>query len=185
MNNPGIDMNIWEQLRKKWDDLNSGGHNVKIEFKLITDPNDENKVLLIDVIQNIDNEMITETVQKTAREAYAILGVDGLSMESLVAAYKVKMQKLHRQSGGKRDSILTVTMVPSSPTSGELRGTLEEKDSGITSSVLVNYIHYYILNAMREKMIEIIGDSWSEVKAVYRWEELEFYFEYLAPGDFM
>jgi hypothetical protein len=178
MNNPGIDLKIWEQLKKKWDALNAGGHNVRIEFKLITDPNDENKVLLIDVIQNIDNEIITETVQKTAREAYAILGVDGLSMERLVAACKEKMKKSHQQAGGKRESIFTVTMSPSSPTSGELRGILEEKDTDIQTSVLVNYIHYYILNALREKMVEVVGDSWKKVKAVYQSEELEFYFEY-------
>jgi len=178
MNNPGIDLKIWEQLRQKWDVLNAGGHKVKVEFKLITDPNDEKKVLLIDVIQNIDNEMVTETVQKSSREAYPVLGLDGLSMESLVAAYKEKMKKLHRQAGGKRDSTLVVTMSPSSATSGEVIATLEEKDSNAKNSVLVNYIHYYILNAMREKMVEIVGDSWSRVKAVYKSEELEFYFEY-------
>lgn len=179
MNNPGIDLKIWEQLRKKWSELNANGHKVEIEFKLITAPGDDDKVLLIDVVQKIDNETITETVQKTPREAYPTLGIDGLSMEELVAVHKKKMQKLYDQAGGRTNMILTVNMCLTSDISGELKGTIEEKDSGVTSSIKVNYIHYYILNALREKMITTIGENWSRVKAVYQYDALEFYFEYL------
>jgi hypothetical protein len=35
-----------------------------------------------------------------------------------------------------------------------------------------------VLNALREKMIEQLGESWSQVRAVYRAGALEFYFEY-------
>jgi hypothetical protein len=177
MNNPGIDLEIWKQLRKKWTDLDASGHKVKVEFKLIADPNDENRILVIDVIQNIDDQIVTETVQRTAGEAYATLGISGLSMERLVEVYKNIMHQLHRQAK-QRDAALIVTMSPSSSTSGEVRGVLEKPGSDAKGSVLVNYRHYYILNALREKMIELLGDGWSKVRAVYRPEELEFYFEY-------
>ena len=69
-------------------------------------------------------------------------------------------------------------MHESPPTSGETRGYMEERRSHIKSSVLVNYQQYYLLNALREKMIESAGESWSKVTAVYRSGDLEFYFEY-------
>src|SRR5688572_743030 len=98
MNNPGIDLEIWKQLRKKWSDLNTSGHKVKVDFRLIADPNDENKILVIDVVQNINDETVTETVQRSAGEAYATLGLAGLSMERLVEVYKEMMHQLHRQT---------------------------------------------------------------------------------------
>lgn len=177
MNNPGIDLEIWRQLNKKWADLTASGHKVKVEFKLIADPEDENKILMIDVIQNIDEEIVTETVQKRAGEAYPTLGIAGLSMEQLVDVYKKIMDQLHRQTK-QHDAALIVTMSPNSSTSGEIRGFLEKPGADSKSNVLVNYKHYYLLNALREKMIELLGDGWSKVKAVYRSEELEFYFEY-------
>nr|MDQ3007523.1 hypothetical protein [Chloroflexota bacterium] len=90
------------------------------------------------------------------------------------------MKQLYRQIKQK-DMDLIVTMSPSSPTSGEVKGFLEKGDSDIKSSVLINYRHYYMLDALREKMIELAGDNWSKVRAVYRSDNLEFYFEY-PPG---
>jgi hypothetical protein len=180
MNNPGINLEIWKQLRKKWSDLDASGHNLKIDFELIADPNDEKKILAIDVIQNINDELIVETVQRKAGEAYATLGIAGLSTERLVEVYKEMMKQLHRQTKQKAMDLI-VTMSPSSPTSGEIKGFLEERDSDTKSSVLVNYRHYYVLTALREKMIELAGDNWSKVRAVYRSDNLEFYFEY-PPG---
>src|SRR5687768_9811514 len=118
MNNPGIDLEIWKQLRRKWTQLDESGHKVKVDFRLIADPRDENKILAIDVVQNIDDELITETVQRGAGEAYATLGIAGLSMEGLVEVYKKMMHQLHRQAK-QRDAGLIVTMTPSSSTSGE------------------------------------------------------------------
>jgi hypothetical protein len=178
MNNPGIDLKIWEQLRKKWADLDSKGHQIKVEFKLITDPKDENSVLIIDVVQNIDNEPITETVQRVAKEAYTQLGIADVSLERLIEIYMKTMQQLHNDIG-QRDATLIVTMSPTSPTSGEVRAALEKADHGTQESILINYRHYYILNAMREKMMEKLGDEWRQVRAVYQRGELEFYFEYL------
>ena len=178
VNNPGIDRATWERLKHKWSELNKNGHKLTVEFRLIADPKDDRNILAIDVIQNVDSEIITETVQRKAGEAYATLGIAGLSQERLVEVYKEMMHQLHRQTGQNKELDLIVTMSPSSPLSGEIRGYTEKRGSGEKSSVSVNYQHYYILNALREKMIESTGDGWSKVKAVFRSGDLEFYFEY-------
>jgi hypothetical protein len=97
MNNPGIELEIWKQLKAKWAELDAKGHKLKIEFKLITEPDDKSKVLVIDVIQHIDNETVTETVQRKAGEAYAILDIAGLSMERLIGIYKDMLNCIVRQ----------------------------------------------------------------------------------------
>ena len=177
MNNPGMDLEIWKQLRKKWTDLDAKGHKIKVDFKLIADPKDEKNILAIDVVQHIDREFVTETVQRKAGEAYATLGLTGLSAERLKEVFKEMMQELYQQAKYK-DMDLTVTMAPTSPTSGELQGTLAMLDAPVQDSVLVNYRYYYVLNALREKMIESTGEAWSKVRAVYHAGDLEFYFEY-------
>ena len=177
LNNPGIDLGIWKQLRKKWSDLDASGHKLKIDFKLIAHPNDENNILAIDVIQNINDELITETVERNAGEAYKALGIAGLSKERLIEVYKEIMHQLHQQAKQK-DADLIVTMSLTSPASGEVRGYIQKSNSDAKSSVLVNYQHYYTLNALRGKMIQDAGDSWSKVRAVYRSNDLEFYFEH-------
>jgi hypothetical protein len=179
MNNPGIDLEIWEQLRKKWTDLDASGRKIKVDFKLIADPNDENKILAIDVVQHIDDKLVTETVQRTAGEAYAALGTAGLSQERLVEVYKDMMRQLHHHAKPHDfDMDLVVTMSHHSATSGEVEGLLVHPDAPVQSSVSVDYRHYYTLNALREKMIESTGDAWSKVRAVYHSGDLEFYFEY-------
>lgn len=177
MNNPGIDLAIWERLRKKWAELQSAGHQLKIEFQLITNPEDEKSILAIDVIQKIGSEVLIETVQRNAGEAYAALGIVGLSMEDILQKYKKMMRQLHSQVKVQQ-SDLVVTMMPTSPTSGEVSGFAEEHNSDIKVSTLTNYQHYYMLTALRGKMIGVTRDGWVRVKAVYRFEELEFYFEY-------
>jgi hypothetical protein len=149
---------------------------LKIDFKLLADTGNQKNILAIDVVQNIDGEILTETVQRKAGEAYETLGIAGLSLERLIEAYSEMMHELHTQIKQK-DSDLIVIMSPSSPTSGELRGYTESPDSDVKSSVLVNYRHYYLLTALREKMMEASGKGWSKVKAAYRSGNLEFYFE--------
>jgi hypothetical protein len=177
MNNPGMDLEIWKQLRAKWTELDARGHKIKVDFKLIADPEDQNKILVIDVIQHIDDQPITETVQRMAGEAYTMLGIAGLSMERLVEVYKEMTKKLHNQAK-QRDMDLIVTMSPTSSTSGEVSAQLGVLDAPVQTNVMVNYRHYYVLNALREKMIESTGDAWKQVRAVYHPNELEFYFEY-------
>ena len=178
INNPGMDRATWERLKGKWSELDKNGHEVTVEFRLVADPKDDRNILAIDVIQNVDGEIITETVQRKAGEAYITLGIAGLSRERLEEVYKEMMQGLHRQLGLKKDVDLIVTMCPSSPAAGEVRGYTEKNGSGEKSSISVNYQYYYMLSALREKMIESTGDGWSKVKAVYRSGDLEFYFEY-------
>ena len=176
MSNPGLDPLTWERLKRKWSDLESAGHKLKVEFRLLADPGDEKNILAIDVVQNIDSHVLTETVQKNAGEAYAALGIDALSMEALVEAYKNMLSDLHNQTGQK-ELDLVVTMSPTSATSGEVKGYVMQENSDVRNSVFVNYRHYYVLNALRDKMIGLMGDGWTGVKAVYRSGELEFYFE--------
>jgi len=177
MNNPGIDLAIWERLKKRWARFVSAGHKLKIDFHLLADVDDEENILAIDVIQNINDDIFVETVQRNAGKAYSVLGINGLSKENLIEVCKEMMRQLQSQAK-QHDADLIVTMTPSSPASGETRGYMEERQSHIKSSVLVNYQQYYLLNALREKMIESTGDSWSKVKAVYHSGDLEFYFEY-------
>ena len=132
MNNPGIDLEIWKQLRQKWIELDAKGHKIKVDFKLIADSNNEKNILAIDVVQHIDNKLITETVQHKEGEAYAALGLTGLSIERLVEVYKGMMKKLHhdtKPSGFDMD--LVVTMSHHSATSGELEGLLVHPDAPV------------------------------------------------------
>ena len=181
MNNPGIDVAIWERLREKWAELQSAGHKVKVSFHLIADPEDENKILAIDVVQTVvqtvDEEVYTETVQRNAEEAYGPLGIAGLPMERLVEIYKEKMHQLHREAKAHEAKVI-VMMSTNSPTSGETKGYIENPDLSIKNTFPVNYRHYYILNALRGKMVKLVGDDWHTVKTVYQPFCLELYFEY-------
>lgn len=177
MNNPGIDLALWERLRSKWAQLQMAGHILEIEFRLIASPEDTENILTIDVIQKIDNSVIVETVEKEKDEVYTILGIKGFSLEDIFQKYKEIMRQLHRQTV-LQESTLVITMSPTSLKSGEIGGLVEIRDSGTKTAVATNYQHYYILNALREKMLEITGDGWTKVKAVYCYGELEFHFEY-------
>ena len=75
------------------------------------------------------------------------------------------------------DTHLIVTMAPNSSLSGETKGYLEKRKKN-QISIPVNYQHYYLLNAIRDKMIELVGEGWGQVKTVYWKDTLEFYFEY-------
>jgi hypothetical protein len=148
-----------------------------VDFQLVGHPTEKNHVLAIDIIQHIDGKPITETVQKTAGEAYGLLGIAGLSMERLVEAYKGMLKKVYSQANVSGMTV-EVTMKITSPASGELTGLLVRPDAPVQDPVQLNYQHYYLLKAMRDRMVEITGDAWSEVRAVYRFDELEFFFEY-------
>ncbi len=177
MNNPGMDFEIWEQLRKKWIDLDAKGHELKIDFQLIADPIEEHNILAIDVIQYIDGKPVTETVQHNLDEVYGALGIANLSVDDLKDKYKEMLHQLRMQSK-LRDIDVVVTMTLTSPTSGEVICRLEVPDAPVQSSVLVNYQHYYVLNAIRDRMTEMLGKSWKQVRAVYHSGNLEFYFDY-------
>jgi len=173
MNTPGINQEIWQSLRKKWADLESSGHKVRLEFQLLSDPNDKNNIFAIDVVQKIDDGVVVETVQRNAGEAYTALGIDRLSAEQLEETYVDIANSLYEPG-----ATLTLTMSPTSDTSGELRGVLRKQNSDVKTSIPVNYHHYYILNALREKMSGQLGKSWRKVKVVCDGKDVEFSFDY-------
>lgn len=176
MKKPNIDLTVWKQLKEKWTKLYADGHSLKIDFRLITNDSERDKTLAIDVIQTIDDEIVVETVQRRKGEAYAALGIPGLSAERLKDVYKEMMTQLHGRLG-QPESDLIVIMSPTSETSGEVTGYLKSRDGLVKQAVLTNYQHYYVLNALREKMIEQLGESWRQVKAVYKLGLVEYYFE--------
>jgi hypothetical protein len=177
MKNPGMDFEIWKQLRKKWMDLDANGHKVKVDFQLIAHPVEKNNIMAIDIIQHIDGRPVTETVQHKAGEAYAALGIAGLSREQLADIFKTMLEQLSSQPGSE-DMAVTITMTPTSSTSGELAGLLEWSNAPLPSPVLLNYRHYYVLNALRDAMIEDVGKSWNRVKVVYHAGDLELDFQH-------
>jgi len=181
MKNPGMDLEIWNELRRKWSELEAKGHKVKIDFQMIADPKDARKILAIEVVQHIDGKPVTETVQRLAGEGYAPLGIARLSAERLIEIYKELMKQVHSQASVKNIDVI-VSMVPTSSTSGEIRGHLEVPDAPVQSHVPLNYQHYYVLNALRERMIERDGRGWKRVTVVYHAGELEFDFEYSDSG---
>jgi hypothetical protein len=176
MKNPGIDLTVWKQLKEKWIKLDANGHSLKIDFRLVTNASEKDKTLAIDVVQTIDDEIIVETVQRRKAEAYAALGISELSVEGLKDVFKEMMAQLHGGSG-RPESDLVVTMSPTSETSGEVTGYLQSHDEPVKQAVLTNYQYYYVLNALREKMIEQLGEGWKRVKTVYKPGVVEFYFE--------
>ena len=60
MNNPGIDLAIWERLRKRWTRFEAAGYKLKIDFHLLADVDNEENILAIDVIQNINDEFLSK-----------------------------------------------------------------------------------------------------------------------------
>lgn len=177
MNNPGMDFEIWKGLRKKWTELDARGHKVKVDFQMIAHPSKEKEVLAIDVVQHIDGKPVTVTVERQAGEAYAPLGIAGLSMEHLVEVYKEMLGQLRSRSKTRNLDVI-VTMSPTSEVSAELTGLLVVPDAPVQSPVQVNYQHYYVLNALRDRMSEMLGERWSQVRAVYHEGNVEFHFEY-------
>lgn len=177
MKNPGIDVKVWKQLREKWIKLDADGHSLKIAFKLVTNDSEQDKTLALDVVQVIDDDIIVETVQRKKGEAYPALGIARLSVEYLKDIFTEMMTQLHGQAG-QPESDLVITMSPTSETSGEVAGYLQSHDEPVKLAVMTNYQHYYVLNALRERMIEELGENWKRVKAVYKQERVEFYFEY-------
>lgn len=177
MKNPDIDLMVWKQLRAKWINMDARGHSLKVDFRLITNDSEKDKTLAIDIVQAIDDDLIVETVQREKDEAYATLGIAELSAERLKDVYKEMMAQLHHKVGQPKSN-LVVLMSPTSDISGEVTGYLQSHDEPVKQAVLTNYQHYYVLDALRGRMLEESGENWKQVKAIYKSEGVEFYFEY-------
>jgi hypothetical protein len=179
-----MDLEIWEQLRAKWMELESRGYQIKVDFNLIADPNDEKNILAIDVVQQVDHEIFTETLQRRAGEGYARLGLAGLSRAGLEDRLKERLHELY-QRPEYQGLDLIVSLVPTSPTSGEVRAYWEVSDilAKRRLSVPVDYRIYYVLNALREQVMAAFGTNCKKVEATYNAGDLDFYFEQKgSPG---
>jgi hypothetical protein len=97
-------------------------------------------------------------------------------VEHLKEVYAEIMAQLHSWLG-QPESDLVITMSPTSEISGEVIGYLQSHDEPVKRAVLTDYQHYYVLNALRERMIEQLGEDWKQVKAIYKQGAVEFYFE--------
>jgi len=150
---------------------------LSVEFQLVSHPNHSKNILAIDVIQKIDDEVVVETVQRKAGEAYAILGIDGLPKERLEDVLRDILDASYHQIQ-EPNATLTVTMSPNSTTSGEVRGVVQIQGTNTTTSIPVNYQHYYVLNALRETMSKELKKTWQKVTAIYRNKTLELAFDY-------
>ena len=69
-------------------------------------------------------------------------------------------------------------MTPTSPISGEVKAYFDEQEKNEKDFIQVDYQHYYLLNAIREKIVDLTGSTWSQIRAVYWQDTLEFYFEH-------
>lgn len=174
-----IDPENWQRLTQRWDEIRSTGHTLELRYRRIVAPDDEYRTQVIDIIQNIDAEVFIETVECSKGEVEAILETNNLSLEGLQNEYQVILKNLLMKQPDHHDTHLVVTMMPTSQSSGEISCYLERPTS--RSNVQLNYQHYYMLKALREKMSSIVGESWVRVKVIYRsgmFSNLEFYFDY-------
>ena len=174
-----IDPENWQRLTQRWEEIRSTGHTLELRYRRIVAPDDENRTQVIDIIQNIDGDLFIETVECSTGEVEAVLEINHLSLEGLQKEYEVLLKNLLLKQPDHHDTHLVVTMIPTSPSTGEISCYLERPTG--RSNVQLNYRHYYMLKALREKMSSIVGESCSRVQAIYQsgmFGNLEFYFDY-------
>lgn len=169
----------WQRLTQRWDEIRSNGHTLEIRYRRIVAPDDENRTQVIDIIQNIDGEVFIETVECSTGEVEAILETNNLSLEGLQKEYEVILKNLLLQQPDHHGTHLVVNMIPTSSSTGEISCYLERPTG--RSNIQLNYRHYYMLKALREKMSSSMGESWVQVQVIYQpgmFSNLEFYFDY-------
>lgn len=165
MNNPGIREDVWSDLRQKWDALLSEGHQVKVEFKIIRDPEDKSRTLAIDVAQNIDNDWYVQTVQHKAGEAYQAVGIEGFTLNPLLYTVGEVVNSLTEPITGHAtfDDEMHVFMKRISPENAEISGHIIS-ESGEKIGIRANYRHYYVINALLEEVSRIMKEEYSEIQ---------------------
>lgn len=174
-----VDPENWQRLTRHWDELITAGRTVELHYRRIVAPDDENHTQVIDIIQNIDGELFIETVECSTGEVEAILETNNLSLEGLQKEYGTMLEQLLLKLPEHHNVHLIVTMIPTSQNTGETSCYLERPTG--RSNVQLNYRHYYMLKALREKMNTIVGESWVRVQVIYHpgmFSNLEFYFDY-------
>ena len=161
MNTPHVRTEIWTALRKKWASLENIS---KVEFKVVRDPEDSSRELAIDVAQNINGEWVVQTVQFQAREAYPIIGIEGLSLDQLVSLATQVMISVTVPITGEEtyDDEMHLVMKYISPETGEMYGHVISK-AGKRIGIRANYQHYYVINEILEQKSKIMKKEYSEV----------------------
>ena len=161
MNNPHINTEIWTELRKKWASLENIS---KVEFNVLRDPEDLSRELAIDVAQNINGEWVVQTVQFQAREAYPVIGIEGLSLDQLVnlAAHVMNSVTVPITGEETNNDEMHFVMKYISPETGEMYGHVISK-AGERIGIRANYQHYYVINEILEQKSKIMKKEYSEV----------------------
>ena len=162
MNEPEMNKEVWIALRQKWAALDAGGHTVKVEFNILKDPQDPARDLAIDVAQKIDGEWVVQTVQRQPGEAYPVLGIEGLGLEQLADVAGQAVTSVSEPVTGQKTFAeeLHLLMKRISPESAEISGHIISK-TGEKIGVRANYQHYYVLNAVLERMSLITREEYS------------------------
>jgi len=165
MNNPGLNEELWNALRKKWAALVAEGHTLKIEFNILNDPANASKALAIDVAQNIDGEWVVQTVQRQMQEAYTLLEIDGKGLDQLVsiAAHVVNSvtEPITKQEAD--DAEIHIIMKRISPETSEIHGHVISK-TGEKIGIRANYRHYYVINEISEQISKIMKEEYTEIQ---------------------
>jgi len=164
MNNPGIKEEIWLALRQKWDKLVADGHTLQVEFNILTDPKDT-QGYAIDVAQNIDGEWFVQTVQRQAREAYPVLGMEGMDLDQLLALADQVVGSITEPITGRKtyDDELHIFMKRISPETSEIHGYIiskEDEKIGIRAS----HQHYYVINEILEQISQTMKEEYAEIQ---------------------
>jgi hypothetical protein len=184
MSNPGIKEEIWLALNQKWDRLVADGHPVKVEFKVIKDAGDKSRVLAIDVAQNIDNQWYVQTIQRKVREAYPVIGIEGVTLDQLInLAGRVIGSIIEPITGsGTYDDEMHLFMKYISPETAEIHGHVVSK-KGEKVGIRVNYRQYYVLNEILEQISAIMKEKYAEIQ-VHRDKDDngKIYFRFVHPA---
>lgn len=159
--NPGIEKDIWEDLNQKWRNLKDKGHNIEVDFQLITDPDDASSVLAIEVQQKIDSERVMLVVQNKVGEAHSTLGIKNMSIEKLMDIFE-KQNQYQRIHGS---SITTAVKFIDQKT-GEIRKNDAPHKNERGTNLQPSYNDYYLLDAIREETERLVGESITEIQVI-------------------
>ena len=163
LDNPGIEESMWKALSQKWNDLVANGHDLDIDFQLITDPSVSSLVFAIDIQQRIDDKWIVQTFQREKNEAAKNLGIQDMSLDELINIVKKRLQKnKHHLPQAKT---VTFARFYGEKTRETRKIEVFEKNNQ-EYSVKTSYFDYYILNAIREKIADLTGNIVSEIQVV-------------------
>ena len=164
MNNPGIKEDIWTALNQKWGQLISEGHSLKVEFKILQDP-DESKTFAIDVAQNIDGEWVVQTVQSQVGEAYPVIGIEGFGLDQLINIVGRVVNSVTEPITGQKtyDDEMHIYMKRISPETSELYGHIIS-ETGERIAIRSNNQHYYVINEILEQISKIMREEYAEIQ---------------------